>query len=422
MNLTKMLLAGLLACAGAVALGQDLNARSNNMKIRGDKIVADADHPQWLKRKDGRPFFMCGPGDPEDFLYRGKLNPDGTRDGDQVALIDKLKGTRANCIYLMAARSHGGDGDKTHNPFVDNDPRKGINQKVLDRWETWFAEMDKSSIVIYFFIYDDAVRIWNTGDEVGKEEKDFLHALVNQFEHHANLIWCIAEEYQERLSVERVKRIAAEIRVADDYDHPIAVHKLNGLDFAEFADEPNIDQFAIQYNITDAHALHEAMANTWKQAAGRYNLNMSEAKDWGTGQELRFRCWACAMGGAYVMVLGMDIATTPKSDLEDCGRLVRFFESTDFDRMSPADELRLAGTQYVLAQPGKSYIAYASQLRDEIGLKNMSPGMYKLRWFDCATGKEVTQEKVKVAAGDQSWTKPSGIGNEIAVYVQRIGE
>ena len=386
-----------------------------------DRIVADPEHPQWLKRKDGRPFFMCGPGDPEDFLYRGKLNPDGTRDGDQMALIDKLKGTGANCIYLMAVRSHGGDGDKTHNPFVDNDPRKGINPKVLDQWETWFAEMDKSGIVIYFFVYDDAVRIWNTGDAVGKEEKDFIHSLVHRFEHHANLIWCIAEEYQEQLSVKRARGIAAEIRAADDYDHPIAVHKLNGLDFSEFADEPNIDQFAIQYNIADADALHEAMVNTWKQAEGKYNLNMSEAKDWGTGQELRFRCWACAMGGAYVMVLGMDVATTPKSDLEDCGRLVRFFESTDFDKMSPADELRFAGTQYVLAQPGTSYIAYAPQLRGEIGLKNMSPGVYKLRWFDCATGKELTQEGVRVAAGNQSWTKPSEIGDEIAVYIQRIG-
>jgi hypothetical protein len=281
--------------------------------------------------------------------------------------------------------------------------------------------MDKNGIVIYLFLYDDNTRIWNTGDTVGTEEKKFIHTLVDRFERHGNLIWCIAEEYQEKLSIEQVKNIAAEIRAADDYDHPIAVHKLNGLDFSEFADEPNIDQFAIQYNITDAHALHEAMVNTWKQAEGKYSLNMSEAKGWGTGQELRFRCWACAMGGAYVMILGMDVVTTPRSDLEDCGRLVRFFESADFNRMSPHDELRLAGTQYVLAQPGASYIAYASQLRDGIGLKNMPSGVYKFRWFDCGTGKEVTQEKISVAGGDQSWNKPSGIGSEIAVYVQRVG-
>ncbi len=47
------------------------------------------------------------------------------------------------------------------------------------------------------------------------------------------------------------------------------------------------------------------------------------------------------------MILGMDIASTLKSDLEACGRLVRFFESTNFNEMSPHDELRFAGTKYV---------------------------------------------------------------------------
>jgi hypothetical protein len=64
----------------------------------------------------------------------------------------------------------------------------------------------------------------------------------------------------------------------------------------------------------------------------------------------------------------MDIAATAKSDLQDCGRLVRFFESTDFQKLSPHDELAFAGTQYVLARPGGSYIAYASKLQGNIGL------------------------------------------------------
>ncbi len=105
---------------------------------------------------------MCGPGDPEDFLYRGRLKPDGTRDGDQMELIEKMRFTGANCIYLMAMRSHGGDGDKTHNPFVSNDPRKGINSKVLAQWEKWFTQMDNSGIVIYLFLYDDNARPWKT--------------------------------------------------------------------------------------------------------------------------------------------------------------------------------------------------------------------------------------------------------------------
>jgi len=386
------------------------------------RIVVDPQNRRWLKRKDGRPFFMCGPGDPEGFLYRGKLRADGTRDGDQNALIAKIKGSGANCIYLMAVRSHGGDGDKTHNPFVAHDPSKGINPKVLDQWERWFTEMDSSGIVIYFFLYDDSARVWRTGDNVGGQERTFIRTIVDRFEHHANLIWCVAEEYQEALSVKRVKNIAATIRSADDYDHAIAVHKLNGLSFDEFADDANIDQFAIQYNEPTPHALHEGMVRAWKAAKGSYSLNMSEAKEFGSGKSLRDKSWACAMGGAYVMILEMDIANTPKSDLEDCGRLVRFFETTNFNEMSPHDELAFAGTKYVLAKPGESYIAYAPNLEGKIGLKGIKAGRYDLRWFDCATGKEVVQKAVKVAAANQTWARPNGIGRELAVHIRRAGE
>jgi len=428
--------------AMVVMPGLDLIISWNDTKIRGSEmenhvlrllkdsvttsgpgtgqVIVDPEHPQWLKRKGGGPFFMCGPGDPEDFLYRGKLRPDGTREGDQMKLIEKMKGTGANCIYLMAVRSHGGDGDKTHNPFVDNNPAKGINPVVLEQWEMWFSEMDRSGIVIYLFFYDDSARLWNTGDVVGEAERDFIHTMVNKFEHHKNLIWCIAEEYQEAFSAERVKNIAAEIRTADDYDHVIAVHKLNGLNFSEFADAPNIDQFAIQYNVPSADALHNGMVGAFEQANGRYNLNMSEAADFRSGEDARKKSWACAMGGAYVMILDMDIATTAKNDLEDCGRLVRFFESANFNEMSPRDELKYAGTKYVLAQPGLSYIAYSPALRGEIGLRDMRPGIYEFRWLDCITGKEVGQAEVNVRAGDRSWEKPRGIGRELAVYIRRI--
>ncbi|MCD6394035.1 MAG: serine hydrolase [Planctomycetes bacterium] len=391
-------------------------------QVNSGQIIVDPKNPRWLKRQGNGALFMCGPGDPEGFLYRGKLNADGTRNGDQMQLIEKLKPTGANCIYLMAVRSHGGDGDKTHNPFVGHDPARGLNAKLLDQWEQWFDAMDEAQIVIYFFIYDDSARIWNTGDVVGADEKVFLRGLVDRFEHHRNLIWCVAEEYAERLSARRVSSIAAVIRAADDNDHAIAVHKNNGLDFAEFADDANIDQFAIQYNVGTAEELHAGMVKAYSAAKGRYSLNMSECADNGTGKELRLRNWACAMGGAYVMVLDMDIASTPQSDLADCGRLVRFFESTDFDTMSPHDELAFAATKYVLARPGKSYIAYSPNSDGKIGLRNVKAGTYDFRWFDCATGKEVVQTGLKVAASNQSWPTPSGIGTETAVYIKRVGQ
>ena len=365
---------------------------------------------------------MCGPGDPEGFLYRGPRNSNGTRNGDQMGLINKLKGTGSNCIYLMAIRSHGGDGSHTQNPFVGSDPEKGLDQDILEQWEIWFTEMDKSGIVIFFIFYDDSARIWNTGDSVGSEERSFIRAIVNKFEHHKNLIWCVAEEYEEKYSSKRVKNIAAEIRAADDHNHVIAVHKHSGLEFSEFADDQNIDQFAIQYNVHTANKLHKGMITAWKKAAGRYNLNMCEVAygGIGTGEKARKKIWAIAMGGAYIMINGMDIKSTVLKDLQDCGHVVRFFQNTNFNEMAPYDELKYGGTKYVLALPGNSYIAYASNLSGGIGLRNMTAGKYDFNWYDIKSGNMIIQKKVSVSAGDHSWTKPASIGRELAVYIRRI--
>lgn len=405
-----------------VASVKDRSGKPTRTGPAQGQIAVHPKNPRWLVRYDAtgrhKPFFMCGPGDPEGFLYRGSQRPDGTRRGDQAKLIAKLKPTGANCIYLTAVRSHGGDGDKTHNPFIDNDPAKGLNPKVLDQWETWFAEMDKAGIVIFFLFYDDSARIWNTGDKVGPAEKKFIHGLVKRFKHHKNLIWCVAEEYQERFSAKRVSAIAAAIRAADEYAHPIAVHKLTGLDFSEFADDPNIDQFAVQYDAKTPDALHAGLLTAWKKAAGRYNLNMSEIANHGTGAEARKKNWACAMAGAYVMVLGMDIASTPISDLKDCGRLVKFFESTNFQEMVPHDELAAGDTEYVLARPGEAYIAYSSKRTGKMGLKGKFEGTYTLTWLDCATGRSVTQKGIRVSVVDPALSPPAGMGREVALYIR----
>jgi pimeloyl-ACP methyl ester carboxylesterase len=395
------------------------------------QIIIDMENPAWLRYKDGGLFFMAGPGDPEGFLYRGTRNMDGTRNGDQIDLINKLKNTGANSIYLIAVRSHGGDASRDaddpgdprfQNPFVDGDPSRGLDHDILDQWDIWFTEMDNNGIVIYFFFYDDGARIWDTGDTMGIEEQKFIRTIVRRLKHYKNLIWVIAEEYQEAYTAKRVSSIAAAIRAADDHNHVIAVHKHSGLDFAEFADDPYIDQFAVQYNVNTASELHRGMVSAWKKAVGRYNINMSEVAygGMGRGAEARKKSWAIAMGGAYVMINGMDIGNTSLNELKDMGHIVNFFTSTDFNKMAPHDELGYGGTEYVLASAGDSYIAYASDLHGRIGLKSMTEGMYDFMWYDIISGERIWQEKVFVSSGNQSWEKPSGVGNEVVLYVKRM--
>ncbi len=290
------------------------------------QIIVDPDNARWLvynrdSDANGKldPFYLGGPGGPEDFLYRGERNANGTRMGDQRKIIDAIQGTGANCLYLMAVRTHGGDSkdDKTHNPFVDSDPARGLDEDILNQWEEWFTLMDRHGIVIYFFFYDDAARIWDTGNAVGAAERSFILGLVNKFEHHKHLIWRIAEEYEDAYgkNPNRIKNLAAEIRAADDHAHAIAVHHAGGDNTMNFPDDPNIDQFAQQTKSTSLEQLHADVLTAFRDAAGRFNVNMAEndnhrrddhASDLVDGRRDRARQRNCASGmaGAYFMVVG----------------------------------------------------------------------------------------------------------------------
>jgi predicted amidohydrolase len=429
----------------------------NEFKPQPGQIMADPNNPMWMvynrdNDNDGKPdpYFMCGPGDPESFLYRGKRNKDGTRNGDQLRLIEKLKENGGNCIYLMAVRTHGGDAwkdvesdpetypDDKHNPWVAQNPALGLNPDILDQWEIWFSEMDKNGITIYLFIYDDAI---NVGEKLGwplgasgnlhPGERQFILDLVNKFEHHKNLVWCVMEEGQEigKNWQQHVSKIAEAIREADDYQHVIASHQLPGGDFYH-ADDLNIDQFAIQSAYWEAgttpDSMHTWMVEVWRKTGGKFGLNMSEDRhhfdlsQTGDRETIRKRSWAAAMAGSYVMVFGMDIANTPVEQLQDCKRQQDFFESTDFNSMAPHDDLKYAGTQYVLAAPGESYIAYSSNDVTKLGFQNMAEGKYKLNWFDCVSGETVQENNVAVKKGHQSWEKPAGLGTEVALYITRV--
>ncbi len=99
--------------------------------------------------------------------------------------------------------------------------------------------------------------------------------------------------------------------------------------------------------------------------------------------------------------------------------MVRFMESTTFHRMEPSDRLALGETEYVLANPGDSYIAYAAAASGEIGVRGLDPGAYELRWFDPRDG-DVVEATVEVVDTDSVWPVPDAIGPEVALYLRRV--
>lgn len=401
-----------------------VNFKSPIFAQMAGQIMVDPSNPRWLvynrdDNGDGKkdPFFMCGPGDPEGLLFQSNAS----------TLVSRLIPTGANSLYVMGIRSWG-DGGTNEDPFnTHRNSHSGINQSIINGWKTILQPADNAGIATHFFFYDDATGVsgelgWPLqSGQLHAEEKAYIDAVVNTLEGFKNIVWVVMEETQEMGSdhVEHAKKIAEEIRLADDYDHPIGAHQLSGLNFL-WPDDSNIDQFTMQYNVGTADQLHSGMVTAWNNANGRYNLNMSEAANHGSGATARQKNWATALGGAYIMVLGWsDFKNT--ADLQQCGYLVKFFESTDFNTMAPNDGLKSGGTQYVLANPGISYIGYATNLSGNMGFKSLTSGAtYTLKWLDPVTGTSITETKT-ASASEQSWPKPSGVGSEVALYIKKSG-
>jgi CubicO group peptidase (beta-lactamase class C family) len=362
--------------------------------------------------RDGRPdpCILCGPGGPEGFLY-GDVSRGDTPD----TILDKIAEHGGNCLYLIAVRSHGGDGEPAHNPFIGHDPAKGLDPKVLDRWEQWFRRMEQHGVVIYFFFYDDGVKLWK-GDDVGPAERAFVRGIVDRFEHHPNLIWCIAEEYDEALSKQRARKLAAEVRAADDHDHVIAVHQRRGVQF-DFPDDENIDQFAMQIGSTGAAAVHADCLKAQDLARGRYHVFMSECHPYhsevlekGDRDEIRRVNWAAATAGCPVMHLGTweteKERRTPTAEmLQDYRRQYRFLASVPgVNDLAPMDGIVRSGQAWVLGRRGH-YVAYLpAGGRVTLDLSG-ADGRLGVSWYNPRDGAVKPGEPV-AAGGERAFEAP----------------
>ncbi|MCB9782597.1 MAG: DUF4038 domain-containing protein [Candidatus Omnitrophica bacterium] len=401
------------------------------------QIIRDPNHLQWLMHKGGHHVFICGPGDPEGFLYLGQRKGDGTRDGNQIELIEKLIEHGGNCIYLQTLRGFdangdgkkdgGGDGEADENPFIDGDPREGIDPRILNQWEEWFTRMDDAGILIYLFIHDDSVRKpWSyQPGAVDPDEKAYVETIVNRFKHHLNLIWVVGEEHDD---ADYVNDIAAIIAEADEFDHLIGNHHNSSIPFKTWREGGFLNHHAMQFTAStdEVHAV-AIEARRLGEESGRNGNGFMTIYSESTGSQgndvndTRHYNWNIAMAGVMPMRLGMDIENTPTQALEQCRILQKFFERTDFYAMANHDELALAGSRFVLANPGRSYIVYSDDPNNPIGLKDPPSGLYDLLWVDCVSGTMTEQNEVLISGGNATWERPETIGKECAVWVRRTG-
>jgi len=231
--------------------------------LPGQVIVAGS-NPGYLKYNGGGPVFLSGPDNPEDFLFRGILNPDGTRSGGgQTEAINRMAKSGVNAFHCQMTRMKRcnikNEGDDTHTPFVDHDPSKGLDEDVLNQWDGWLDQLEEKGIVVHLELYNDATDVEMMGwkldsqDDLPPDEKRWIEGIVKRFKHHKNILWGI-EESCNKLPASRTRhfrKIGELIARTDNYNHPIVQSFVvpndpegdfpaDGVTSDEYIDDPHI--------------------------------------------------------------------------------------------------------------------------------------------------------------------------------------
>jgi len=381
------------------------------------------------------PAILVGIGSPEGILYE---NPQ-----QQIAYLDRVQAGGGNACYAIIVRCSalgGDDKTNTQSPFqIPTNPSSGLSNARLDAIDAFLSAAGTRGIHVLLFMYDDsALPFGGKGQNaIPSGEAEFFRAIVNRFESHANLIWCIAEEYKEVLTNARASALAAVIRNADDHDHLITVHGLTGRLEFDLNGDPNIDIHTVQSDATSAQAMYTQLATADANATDRpvlmgenYHVDATERikthslllRD-GRLDDIRRYNWSAAMAGAGSLVIGPWESTSNNTNpvdsfFTDMGVLRQFFESTKLWTMRRDQARAGAGTDYVLANvDGTACILYDSGNASALTYKGLPAGTYALRWLDPVDGHTVSATHVQAAAGDATFPVPATIGQECVVWV-----
>jgi len=347
-------------------------------------------------------------------------------------------------MFRMRRCNIKGEGDDTHCPFIDHDPSKPLNEKVLDQWEFWLKELEKRNIIVHLEFYNDATDVELMGwtlDAQGNlhpDERRFIEGIVNRFKHLKNIIWGL-EESSNKLPRSRVihfRKMAELIRQVDEYQHPIVQSLVtpetaekdmhpDGVTSADYRDNPVIDIMTwlhISPHGKDFEAQHRAYLEYAQKDRDVFILMKNETEYHQIDRRTaRVHNWACALAGMHALEAQLNVARADRHDrIVDAGKLVSFMEQTDWFRMKSADDMVTEDAKWALANPGVSYIVYSYDCKNVMGLKNLPQGRYEILWFDTIDGKFQKETFQQAKDGPASWHKPANFSNEVAVYVKRI--
>ena len=414
--------------------------------LPGQVIVAGS-NPGHLKYNGGGPVFLAGPDNPEDFLFQGTLNEDGTRSGSrQEEMIEKMAKAGVNAFHCQMFRMRKcnikDEGDDQHGPFNNFDPSGGLNQAVLNQWDKWLDLFEEHDIIVHLEFYNDATDVemmgWTLDEKCNlhPDEKTFFEGVVNKFKHHKNIIWGLEESCNKlpRSRTPHFKKLGELIAETDNYNHPIVQSFVipedpegdfpgGGGTSDDYIGDPNIRLVTWLHVVPhgeDFEAQHQQYLHYYNLDSKNFIVLKNETFHHPRkGVAARRYFWASAMAGIHTLEAYIHADDADEQTIKELGLVNMFMEQTPFPLMMPRDDLASRSTKWVLARPSESYVAYSYEYLDKIGIEGLAAGTYDLLWMDTVSGKTINQSGIKVDWGNAAFAKPESFGNEVVVYIQR---
>jgi hypothetical protein len=307
------------------------------------------------------------------------------------------------------------------------------------RYEKLLERAREKGIVVSVVMYVDGARPGVDPfrrDPGGEDEQRYYRYAVARLAAFSNVMWDVTNEYQLFRDDAWAEKMGRVLKACDPYGHLVSVH---GHGDFHFRNSPWTD-FAM-FQSWDEWGGHDFMLNNRKRqaATGRFMPQVNEEYGyedhypvgWGQNRKHPARCadnrrrlaWGMYMAGGYQTT---GERATPMGGwingagdgsmtmLRGYARIARFFREFEWWKADPHDELVSPGA-WCLAEPGKTYAVY---LPSGGGVKvKLEPGLYKVRWYDPATGK---WNPLGFAAGPE-WSLPGvPAGSDRAFLLEKV--
>jgi len=375
-------------------------------------LVRDPAEPWYLKFSSGDYFFESGPNDPESFLARDFI----TR-RQRLEAVDYLARAGCNILYFGMVNAGPGDGGpemKVH-PWPGGNIAPDFDRLCLDfmhRLEGVLDRMlDRGMVFHLVFWLDDCHRF--TEAITPEQEEMWFRYTVARFGCYPNLIWNLAEEYEECFDSTWCESRAALLKKLDPLDHPVTVHQLGKAGF-DFAGSENFDLTALQFNSTDPDSLNAAIIKVRDQVASAGRPIPVSLIEWTRigpeqAEQARRGIWAIAAGGGTYQIFNNDggRGSADFARWEAHWRyaeiLKTLMETLPLGKMAPDNSLLSRG--FCLAAPESAYLVYQPAGAEFTLQLPAGSGSYHAYWIDPRTG-EVSQGE-KAGPGGAAFSTPT---------------